>query len=229
MTPDVVTQCIFAGRSDQDCRSGQSCPTSGLRNLFDLWAVTPCQTHSTNVGVVTPGNTCFPDTDALITFLPKCPIGVRTADCVPLTIYCPDVRGVGVIHAGWKGTLNGIVDITVKTLEQYGAKPERMIVTFGPSISAAQYEVGHDLAEHFINAGFGHNVSWPNGINGKPHIDLQGTNMTRMLRLGVKRENIKLNPHCTFASINPDGTPRYESHRRSKGAPGRNLTLITLI
>ena len=45
-------------------------------------------------------------------------------------------------------------------------------------------------------------MSWPDGEAGKPHIDLQGVNMERLLRRGVKRENIALHDGCTYDSVN---------------------------
>lgn len=202
-------------------------PESVNRQYHTL-ALIPKQTHSLNVGIVEYPNEHFPDTDALITFQQDLPIGVVTADCVPILVYSPDVEGAAAIHAGWKGTLGGIVDKTLDVLEEHGASAEEMIVAFGPSISEEMYEVDEMLADKFRESGFGNYVSYPNGFGEKPHIDLQGVNIERLLRRGVKRENIAPNPGCTYSTVDAEGQPVYQSHRRSNGAPGRNLTLITL-
>lgn len=189
----------------------------------------PEQTHSLNVGIVENIWERFPDTDALITFQEDLPVGVVTADCVPILIFASDVKGVAAVHAGWKGTLGGIVDNTIETLEKHGAKPENMFVTFGPSISVENYEVDAELAERFIEAGFEDNVSWPNGREAKPHLDLQGVNVARMIRKGIKEENINISDDCTSASKTKEGKPMYPSYRRDGEKASRLFTGIMLM
>lgn len=197
--------------------------------LYKMWAIIPEQTHSCNVAITDGLCNYYPDIDALITFDRDVPIGVKTADCVPIIVYAPDKHGIAAIHAGWKGTLGGIVDNVMSVLEKKGVDPAQLKVAFGPSIGKDVYEVSHELAECFINAGFGAYVSYHNGSKDKPHIDLQGVNMERFLRRGVRYENIKLHEECSYNSKMDDGTPKYSSHRRSGGAPSRMLTCITLL
>lgn len=197
--------------------------------LYRIWATIPDQTHSCNVSVASRYQTFYEDTDALITFDTDVAIGVKTADCVPILVYAPDRQGIGAIHAGWKGTLGGIVDNVMEAFESRGVNPANLIVAFGPSISKDIYEVDKDLADSFVEAGFGKYVEYPKGPDEKPHIDLQGVNMERFLRRGVKRENIKLHEGCSFSSRRDDGTPIYASYRRSGGAPARMLTSIMLL
>lgn len=193
-----------------------------------MGGVLPVQTHSTNVAVVTEQGVRPADTDAVITRVPGLAIGVLTADCVPMVVYAPDIRAVAAIHAGWRGTLNGIVDNVVDRLAEMGADPKQMKVAFGPSISRESYEVDSDLAHKFADAGFGDCVYDIDSENGKPHIDLQRVNAHRFAGRGVKEENIAMHGGCTFASVDADGRPLYFSHRRSHGAPARNLTAISL-
>lgn len=197
--------------------------------LYRMWAAIPDQTHSCNVVVADGFSRIFPDTDAVVTFERDFPIGVKTADCVPILLYAPDKQGIAAIHAGWKGTLGGIVDNVMDVLMEKGVDPTQLKVAFGPSISKEVYEVSEELAESFILAGFVNYVSHPNGDSEKPHIDLQRVNMERFVRRGVKAENIKLHPGCSFSSRMEDGTPLYCSHRRSGGAPARMLTCIMLL
>lgn len=199
-----------------------------LNEIYKLYGVMPEQTHSLNVGVVKRRSDRFPNTDALISFDKELPVGVRTADCVPILIYAPDVKGVAAVHAGWKGTLGGIVDNVIEEFGKHGASTEKMIMAFGPSISKEKYEVDSELAARFKDAGFEDLVIYPDGKDNKPHIDLQGINAERLKRKGVKEENIKLHTGCTFSSRNQEGLPLYQSHRRSKGKPGRNFTCIKL-
>lgn len=196
------------------------------RHFFGLL---PDQTHSLNVRVVENRREPMEDTDALITFKEDLAIGVVTADCVPILIYAPDVRGVAAVHAGWKGTLGGIIDNTIDALKKYGANAENMIVKFGPSISAENYEVSHELANLFIDGGYSDNVSWPNGKEQRPHLDLQGVNITRMIRKGVKSENISPYPKCTFGEKRKDEGAMFPSYRRDGEQASRLYTSIMLL
>lgn len=198
-------------------------------DFYDLLAINPFQTHSQNIGIVEDNKIrSFPDTDALVTFKDDVAIGVRTADCVPILIHAEDVNGIAAIHAGWKGTLGGIVDNTIDVLVEHGAAPSKMKVAFGPSISKTHYEVGKELAEKFVEAGFGDYVSYPEGSGGKPHLDLQGVNMERFLRRGVPRENITLSDYCTFSSRDKEGRYRFPSYRRDKTSERILTSIINL-
>lgn len=199
--------------------------------------VLPVQTHSCNVGVipmvdnedisadytaerglaseVVAGNR-FEDTDALICLRPGVVIGVRTADCVPLLLNAPDIRGVAAIHAGWKGSLHGIVTVTVERLKALGADPRLIHAAFGPSICGGCYQVSRALAEDFRRAGFG------NAIITERNVDLQEVNRLRLLEAGVESGNIRLSDYCTLQ------TPWLPSWRR--GATDRRLlSWITLV
>lgn len=198
------------------------------RDYYDKMATTPVQTHSLNVKVVNDiWERDFEDTDALVTFRPDVAIGVRTADCVPVLMSAEDVGGVAAVHAGWKGTLGGIVDNTLDVLVKKGADLSKLRVAFGPSISPGSYEVDRDLADRFVEAGFADYVSWPDGEEGKPHLDLQGVNVERLLRRGVQRQNIFPCNQCTFDQKDNDGNFIFPSYRRDKTTT-RILTAITI-
>ncbi len=165
----------------------------------------------------------FEDTDGLISLGRGATVGVVTADCVPILLYAPDLRAVAAIHAGWKGTLGGIVERALDILEEKGADMSGLKVWFGPSISKEMYEVDEGLAEKFREAGFEDYVS---RMDDRPHIDLQGVNTERFMRRGVKSDNLHLHQGCSFTSKYHDGRPKYQSHRRSRGKAGRMLSYI---
>lgn len=196
---------------------------------FRRMAVIPEQTHSLNVGVIEKDDDwksmVFPATDALVSFNPEVAVGVLTADCVPILLHAPDIRAVAAIHAGWKGTLGGILDHTVALLCERGADPKNMTAIFGPSISAPVYEVSPDMAEEFAGAGFADCVSYPGGAGSRPHLDLQGANALRLVRLGLDEGRIVRSNFCTFSSTTPGGAPLFPSYRRDK-TPLRLLSMI---
>lgn len=196
-----------------------------FKDFYRKLAVIPCQTHSSNVAVVdSPAEMSLDDTDGIVTFERDLCIGVVTADCVPVLLHAPDVGGIAAVHAGWKGTLSGVVERGLEMLMERGADPALTRVAFGPSVSPDAYEVDCELARRFEDAGFGRFVNrtkWE-----KPHVDLQRVNMTRLLRKGVRMENVRLHSGCTVLTRSSEGGWLYQSHRRSCGAPGRMLTAI---
>lgn len=204
---------------------GEVADAAAVRGVYSDVAFMGRQVHSVAVAEIASAEDPVPEADALVTFRDGLTVGVLTADCVPILLYAPDLRGVAAVHAGWKGTLGGIVGETVSYLMECGAAPEKMVAAFGPSIGVGVYEVSPEVGEMFADAGFSSCVV----MAGRPHIDLQRVNRERMLRLGLLPDHIRLHPGCTFTSLSPDCLPLYPSHRRSGGAPARLLTAIRLI
>lgn len=199
------------------------------KEFYKNLAVLPEQTHSLNVGIVEDATSEFPETDALITFKRNLPIGIVTADCVPILLYAPDVRGVAVVHAGWRGTLGGILDRVLDIFIARGADVSKILAWFGPSISMENYEVDAELARKFKDSGFeGCTRYYDRSEAKKPHIDLQQVNSERMLRRGLQKENVCLSASCTFRHDNTNHNPVYQSYRRDGNKAGRILTYIRM-
>jgi len=159
------------------------------------------QTHTTNVKKVTE-QSIFPNTDALITNVKGLFIGVLTADCVPLVLFDPVKNATGVIHAGWKGLVGGIISNTFDLMQkEYGSKAKDLIVYIGPSISQKNYEVGKDVIEAFSSLFPPKFIfkDW-NNDKSKAKLDLWKCSVLELVSLGVKQENIELEGICTFES-----------------------------
>ena len=197
-----------------------------LADVIDGLALNPVQTHSLNFAVVDE-ETSSPvdDCDAYITYSVNLPIGVRTADCVPILIYASDIKAVAAVHAGWKGTLGGIVDNVINALLERGSRGENIRLYFGPSISQKNYEVDADLAQKFIDGGFEKNIKI-NPITSKPHIDLVGVNAERAKSLGIPPINIIMPSLCTFDCKDLEGEYLFPSYRRDKGTDKRLFSVI---
>lgn len=166
--------------------------------------VTGEQTHSLNIAVVTDADagrgsvdidSRIPCTDALITNRRGIALMVLTADCVPVLLYDPATHSAAAIHAGWRGTANGIVGLTVKKMaDEFGTKPENLMAAIGPCIGACCFEVGDDVAVHFSH--------WPDTILRRsewprPHIDLVLANSIQLEQAGVPASNIESSDECT--------------------------------
>lgn len=200
--------------------------------IDDTPLLLPQQTHTVNIGEVFSTAESFSDTDALITRKRRMAVGVRTADCVPILLYAPDIQAVAAIHAGWKGTLGGIVTATTQRLMELGAQPSEIQAVIGACICGDCYEVSPELASMFIDAGYAEGVTAPpsqDPLTGKetnprrPHLDLPAINKLQLESAGVLSPNIRLLNLCTRHS--PLLLP---SWRRTPGEPRRLITFIGL-
>lgn len=191
--------------------------------------VTGEQTHSLNIAVVTDADagrgsvdidSRIPCTDALITNCKGICLMVLTADCVPVLLYDPATHSAAAIHAGWRGTANGIVGLTVEKMSrEFGTNPSNLVAAIGPCIAACCFEVGDDVAEHFSR--------WPEAVLRrsnwpKPHIDLVLANRLQLEQAGVLPQNIETSGHCT--KCGPHG---FFSYRRNQtlGRIGTGIVL----
>eukprot|EP01034_Spumella_vulgaris_P045563 gene45564-56768_t len=77
-------------------------------------------------------------------------LGVLAADCAPVLLADGDASVIGAAHAGWKGALGGIVDVTIASMEKLGARRERIKVVVGPCIGPQSYEVGPEFPAPFL-------------------------------------------------------------------------------
>ena len=105
------------------------------------------QVHGADVVEVTlpwpPG--CGPRADAMVTNRPAIALGVVTADCAPILFADTGAGVVGVAHAGWRGAVAGVIEMTVSAMLRLGSTPDAIATAIGPCISQVSYEVGADL------------------------------------------------------------------------------------
>ncbi len=132
--------------------------------------------------------------DAIITTRKNFPVGVRTADCVPLAFL--GEKTVGVVHAGWRGIKAGIVE---KFLERFLPIEKDPFVFVGPSAKACCYEVGQKFKESFKMLHY---------KNGRLYMDTQLEVVKKLKDHGLKR--FFLYRECTVCN------KKFPSHRRDK-------------
>ncbi len=163
-------------------------------------AVSARQVHGREVVQVTRGMAGGPDLrdcDALVTDEPGVLLLLKFADCVPVTLWDPVRKVVGLAHAGWRGTIIGIAGATVEFMvERYGSRPSDILAGIGPSIGPCCYQVGPEvvrLAEQvFDGAGVTRRIS-----DTDSRFDLWTANSEILVRAGVPKEMISVAGICT--------------------------------
>lgn len=191
--------------------------------------VTVFQCHSTRVAaltrIVAPSEA--PSADAMVTKTPGLVLGILAADCVPVLFVDPIAKVIGAAHAGWRGTLDGVLEETLAAMERLGASRTRTQAAIGPSIQRESYEVGADLAARFrerdpASTGF----FSPAKRAAHFQLDLPAYGESRLLRAGVTQ--IERVSHCTYAEADRFFSYRRATYRGEKDY-GRNLSLIALL
>lgn len=187
--------------------------------------ITLKQVHSSRIITIKgdPENFKGISGDGLITDLPKVAIGVFTADCVPLILVAKKRRAIGVIHAGWRGTIGGIARKAVREMiKEYDILPEEVVALMGPAISAKCYEVGEEVMKAFREC-FPEGEGIISSHKGRYFIDLSRANKYQLIREGIREDNIILTELCTFIS-----SLKLPSYRREGKKAGRMLTLAMI-
>ena len=183
------------------------------------------QVHSARAVAVTgPWEGARPEADAMATATPGLALGVLTADCAPVLLADSAARVVGVAHAGWRGSLQGVLEATVEAMVALGASSGRIAAAIGPTIAQSAYEVGPDFVERFLDDDPETARFFAGGRGGRAHFDLPGYCLARLRASGVEGA---WTGHCTYRE-----PARFFSHRRGvhDGATdyGRLVSAIAL-
>lgn len=166
------------------------------------------------------------EADGLITAIPGVCLTVFCADCLPILLHDPVRRVVAAVHAGWRGTANGIaVRAVEKMVEVYGSDPAHILAAIGPAISKCCFETNEDvpnaMTEVMGAAALRHIEMLPTG---KFLVDLKGLTASRLEQAGLDPDHINVSKECTFC--NPD---KYWSHRATNGERGSQAAMIALL
>lgn len=165
-----------------------------------------------------------PDTDGLITDRRGLALVVTAADCVPVFLYDPVRRIIGVAHAGWRGTAAGTAAATVRAMaDRFGCDPADVCAAVGPSIGPCCYEVDDavagpvrryygDRAEALLRRA---------DREGRYMLDLWTANRFDLESAGVR--HIYPAEVCTACQRD-----RLFSHRAEGGTAGRGAAIIAL-
>lgn len=102
------------------------------------------QIHSSLCVTAKPGEE--QKADAHFTYDRNLAVTIKTADCVPLFIYCPTTDTILGIHAGWRGLKDEIIKHSIAKAFPYSNK--QLLQTWvGPFIHPLNYEFGKNELE----------------------------------------------------------------------------------
>jgi YfiH family protein len=158
--------------------------------------------------------------DGLITDEPGVLLGIQTADCLPILIADTRRRAVGAFHAGWRGTLKGVVERGIESMRKdFGSEPRDMVAAIGPGIGPCCFEVGDEVRRPFAER-----YSYAPELfsaEGKPRLDLVEANRRQLLSAGLSPEAVFAIRECTSCR-----TDLFFSYRAEHGRTGRMMAGI---
>ena len=168
------------------------------------------EVHGTNVvAVQRPGEFDRVEGDAAITACVGAVLAVWVGDCAPVVLLGDD-GAVGVVHAGWRGALAGVLQAAVAAMPS-----QRVDAVLGPCIHPCCYEFGADDLERVTDR-YGSSVvastRW-----GSSALSMPAVVSAALDEVGVGLESLS---RCTCCS--PD---TFFSHRR--GERGRQVMTVT--
>lgn len=156
-----------------------------------------------------------PEADAVLTDRPGVMVGVRTADCVPILLVDPQTRAVAAVHAGWRGTVAGVVSTALRGMvSEFGSGLADIEAVVGPGIGACCFEVGDEVACQFRN-------EFVEQRDPRPHVDLAAAIEAQLSAAGVGR--LASVRECTSCDLG-----KYFSYRAEHGNTGRMLAAVAV-
>ncbi len=192
-----------------------------IASVYDVW-----QVHSADVVCTDRPRHADEDhlnADAILTSSRDVTLFMRFADCVPIMLYDPNRQVVGIVHAGWQGTVKKVAAAAIeKMISVYGSEPGDILAGIGPSICPNCYEVKNDVIEE-VHSKLGEIAT--EVILKKPgektHFNMWLANELILRNSGV--EKIEVSGVCTACNSH-----EWFSHRADHGKTGRFGAAISL-
>ena len=184
--------------------------------------VVPRQVHGIRIATVIEPPDAVPEADGLLTATAGLAVGVTTADCVPLLLLEGRARVAAAVHAGWRGTLAGIVIEAVAAVRaRTPAAPGDLRAAIGPAAGPCCYEVGPEVRAAFEDR-YGAAFVAPAFTTPRlrPHLDLRLLVRAQLEASGLAASAIQTLGPCTVCDS------AYASYRRDGERAGRQLSLV---
>jgi YfiH family protein len=200
-----------------------------LSAVGGVWKLAACwQVHGSDVLVVREREDPRSERehcDALATNLKGVLLGVKTADCVPVLLGDPRTGACAAVHAGWRGTLAGIVKHALARMrEEFGTDPSDVRAAIGPAALGCCYEVGEEVIDSFREKFDDADSLFKPTVEGHALVDLHEANRRQLVESGVEPARVHLLPLCTICR--PDLFFSYRRDCKLYGRTGRLLSVI---
>jgi polyphenol oxidase len=162
--------------------------------------------------------------DGLITNRPNLPLAVITADCFPVVLAAPSLPVVGIVHAGRKGIVAGVVPAAITLICQaFDVSPEAVFAAIGPGIGRCCYEVDDASAEPFLSQFTSDAAVYRPNRPAHLYLDLQQAILLQLRAAGVPSTHVWSADLCTACHLQ-----WFYSYRREGPRSGRMLNVVMI-
>lgn len=160
--------------------------------------------------------------DAIITDAANLALAIRTADCVPILLYDSRAGVVAAIHAGWRSTVAGILEKTLKIMaKEFNTEGSVLVAAIGPAIGFDSFEIEEPVLAKFRDRfDFWSRFARPTR-NNRWLVDLKMMNAYILASTGMSEKNLLLSPLCTVQE-----NELFYSFRREGEGAGRMINFI---
>ena len=165
--------------------------------------ILPNQIHSNIVKNIVQNKVCVFNADSMITERDDILLGILTADCAPIIILGKEK--FGIIHAGWRGLLEGIIENTLEYMISEGEEIRNISVFVGPHLTKHSFEVQDDFIDN-LKVKIENFKEYIFQFNSRTFFDFSGLIESKIIKLKIS--NYKISKEDTF--INSE---KYFSHR----------------
>jgi YfiH family protein len=148
--------------------------------------------------------------DGLTSRTPGLLLAVSVADCIPVFMVAQAQRAVALLHAGWRGLAQGVIEAGLQAMRgSHGVTPSDLRVHLGPAICGSCYEVGPEVHEQ---------LGLRRPASPEP-VDIVAVAVARTVAAGVGRDAITVSGACPRCQ-----SDRFFSHRA--GSTGRQMAVL---
>ena len=196
-----------------------------FESLYDVWQVHGKRVVSAQAP--RPADMRHLKADVILTDQPGVTLFMRFADCVPIFLFDPVCNVIGLVHAGWQGTVNRVAAEAIQAMgDRYGSQPENILAGIGPSIGPHHYQIGPDVIKQ-VREAFGGDASDLLYLEDQAkkdcsvQFDLWKSNRLILEQAGVRE--VEVSGVCTACHLED-----WYSHRGEQGRTGRFGALIAL-
>ena len=155
-------------------------------NLPKKNLITLNQTHSNKVVIINNfQNQKKYNYDGIVTKNKNIVLGILTADCAPVLFYDSSNNVIGACHAGWKGSLDGIIKNTINAMLSLGSMKNKIKCAIGPCIESDSYTVGSDFYKKFIQKDIKNRLFFIAGKNKKYKFCLKNYIINELIKLNI--------------------------------------------
>jgi len=167
----------------------------------------------------------LPAADALVSASPDLLLTIRTADCVPILLVAPRARAIAAVHAGWRGTLAGVIEASIAALQaRYGARPDELSAAIGPAIGGCCYTFGTEHRAAFVTRfGAAAAAAWRHDTTDAEHGYLE---LRMLCRLALERAGVPTPAITQLGPCTAEHPDELHSFRRDGAHAGRQLSYI---